>query len=115
MILSGQYSYVDASFDRGAFTDNRIPFVAKQNGRLTASCEPRKAWTLLAEIQCIGDRIASGDYANALEKLPAYMVFNLNANFRRSAWLTSEENVRERYRAPWPTISGTGRPPATGS
>lgn len=84
--LGGAYSYVDAEFDHGVFAGNRIPFVARHTVSLNADYRLSRAWHVFGEAQYIGERVPQGDYANALDRLPGYTVFNASIDYRLSAW-----------------------------
>ncbi len=81
MTLKGQYSYVDAVFDKGANAGKLIPFVAEHQARLSLDYEIINGFNLFAELQTIGERVASGDYANSAARLSGYSVANLAANY----------------------------------
>lgn len=82
LTVSGQYSWVEARFDSGAFAGNRIPFVAEHQGRLAMDLRLMDSLLLYGELQAIGERVASGDFANALERLPGYALVNLHLSYR---------------------------------
>lgn len=84
--LSGQYSYIDASFDKGAFKGNAVPFVAENTAHLAATYQLDPNWTVFGEMQYIGDRFAAGDLTNAFAELDGYTVYNLNINYVRKNW-----------------------------
>jgi iron complex outermembrane receptor protein len=87
--VSGQYGYIDARFDEGIHSGNRIPFVAEHTAHLSATYQLNNEWTLFGEMQYIDDRIAAGDVTNTLETLDDYTVYNLNINYTRPAWQAS--------------------------
>lgn len=89
VVLSGQYSYVDANFDSGSFAGKRVPFVAKHALRLSAGYRPNRMWDLFAELHYTGKRFQDSDYANTLDALPAITVVNLNASYRVKHWTFS--------------------------
>lgn len=81
IVLSAQYSYVDAVFDNGTSAGNLIPFVAENQVRFGLDYEIFSGLNLFAEIQAIGERVASGDYANNFARLPGYAVGNIAMNY----------------------------------
>ncbi|MFP5504671.1 MAG: TonB-dependent receptor [Gammaproteobacteria bacterium] len=111
--LGGAYGYVDAEFDHGLFAGNRIPFVARHTFSLNADYQLSSAWHVFGEAQYIGARVPQGDYANALERLPGYTVFNASIDYRLSAWTFAlrvdnlgdkrYSDVAVRAFNPWPT------------
>jgi len=89
LTLSGQYSYVDATFDSGPFAGKQVPFVAEHALRLSADYRPNPLWDLFAELHYTGERFQDSDYANTRDNLPAITVVNLNASYRIKHWLFS--------------------------
>jgi len=87
--LSGQYSYIDAEFDRGAFKGNGIPFVARNSAHVGANYTLDSNWDIFAELQYIGDRYAAGDITNTFSKLDGYTVLNMKIGYQRKHWLAA--------------------------
>jgi iron complex outermembrane receptor protein len=87
--LSGQYAWTDASFRRGPYAGNTVPFVARDTLRLALDHNPADGWTLFGELQAIGDRYAAGDIANAFERLDGETVINAGLHYRQSRWRVS--------------------------
>lgn len=111
--LGSAYSYVDAEFDHGLFAGNRIPFVARHTFSLNADYRLGSAWHLFGEAQYIGERVPQGDYANTLDRLPGYTVYNASLDYRLTAWTFAlrvdnigdkrYSDVAVRAFNPWPT------------
>lgn len=89
LVLSGQYSYVDARFRSGPFREKTVPLVADHILRLGLEFRPDEGWLLSGELQAISDRVASGDISNTLEGLPGYGVLNAAARYQTQHWTTS--------------------------
>jgi iron complex outermembrane receptor protein len=87
--LSGQYAYVDASFRRGPYAGNTVPFVARDTLRLALDHKPAAGWTLFGEMQIISDRYAAGDIANAFERLDGDTVVNAGVRYEYQHWHVS--------------------------
>ncbi len=87
--ISADYSYVDARFDAGSLRGRAIPFVAAHTLRLAGEYRPPGPWGIFAEWQVISRRVASGDYAGALARLPGYGVVNLHADREQGPWSLS--------------------------
>lgn len=85
--VAAQYTFVNAKFSSGPFAGNDIPFVARQQLHLSADYQITPRWDLYTELQAIGRRFASGDFANALAPLPGHAVVNMNLRYRRAGWL----------------------------
>ncbi|MFA7388475.1 MAG: TonB-dependent receptor, partial [Thiohalobacteraceae bacterium] len=110
--LGGAYGYVDAEFDNGAFAGNDVPFVAEHSLSLNADYRLTGHWHLFGEAQYISERVPQGDYANRLERLPGYTVYNASIDYRVTAWtfalrvdnLTDKRysDVAVRAFDPWP-------------
>lgn len=119
--LGGAYGYVDAEFDSGSFAGNRIPFVAEHTLSVNADYRITPAWHVFGEAQYIAERVPQGDYANSLERLPGYTVYNASVDYRLTAWtfslrvdnLTDKRysDVAVRAFDPWP-VEATGYYPA---
>ncbi len=76
-----QYSYIDASFDKGQFSGNRIPMVAEHQLHLNSSYRFFPNWSLYGEMFMISDRVAGGDLADVFPNLPGYAVGNVNLRY----------------------------------
>jgi len=83
------YTYVDARFDSVVFAGNRIPFVAEHQARIALTYTPLISFNLTPEMILIDERVASGDYANNVDRLPGYSVFNFAASFDRYGFIFS--------------------------
>ena len=81
LILRGQYSYVDAVFDKGSNAGNLIPFVAEHQASVRLDYEIFNGFNFFTEVLATGERVASGDYANSGARLSGYTVANLSANY----------------------------------
>ncbi len=111
--IGGAYSYVDAKFDSGQFSGNRIPFVAENTLSLNADYQLNAAWQLFGEALYISDRVPQGDYANSLDMLPGYTVYNAAVHYNIRTWtfgLRINNLTDKRYSDvavsaynPWPT------------
>lgn len=81
LTLRGQYSYVDAVFEKGSNAGNLIPFVAEHHASMSLDYAVSKNFNIFTEVQAIGERVASGDYANNVAYLPGYAVANAHARY----------------------------------
>ena len=86
LTLAGQYTYIDAEFDEGAFKGNDIPFVADNTAHLSANYKFDSNWSLFGEVQYIGDRYGAGDLTNSFEQLDGYTILNMNINYQHKNW-----------------------------
>ncbi len=84
--LGGQYTLLDAEFRNGPFQGKRIPLVADHSLQLFTRYQIDSHWQLYAEGTYLSGQIAGGDYANSLDSLPGYTVFNAHLNYRRKQW-----------------------------
>ncbi|MEE9552109.1 MAG: TonB-dependent receptor [Gammaproteobacteria bacterium] len=76
-----QYSYVDATFESGAFSGNRIPMVAEHQLHLNSIYRFWPNWSLYGEIFMISGRVAGGDLEDTFPNLPGYGIGNLNLRY----------------------------------
>jgi len=76
-----QYSYIDASFDSGQFSGNRIPMVADHQLHLNSTYRFWPNWSLYGEIFMISGRVAGGDLDDAFPNLPGYGIGNINLRY----------------------------------
>ena len=83
------YTYADATFRDGPYDGKQVPLVPhnKAAARLTWDGGSVGQYTVLANYT--GDRYYSGDYANALDKLPGYTTVDLMAGWNFKPWSIS--------------------------
>ena len=84
--LSAHYAWTDARFRNGGFVGNDIPLVPRHQARLAADYALADAWSVFGEAHYSGASSASGDYANALARLPAHTVANVGLGWAKGAW-----------------------------
>jgi len=119
--IGGAYGFVDAEFDSGTFAGHRIPFVAEHTFSLDANYRLAAVWSIFGEYQYISARVPQGDYANTLEELSGYGVYNAAVDYHAAPWkitlrvdnLTDEHysDVAVRDFNPFP-VEATGYYPA---
>jgi iron complex outermembrane receptor protein len=79
--INGNYSFVNAKFIDGEFTDKEIPFVAKNNYRLAAIFKPLRNLHFLAEAVYTGKRYLINDIENRAGQLGGFTIYNLGISF----------------------------------
>ena len=86
LLLRLTYTYADSTFRSGPNSGNQIPLVPtnKASGRLTWDGGQIGAYT--AVVNYVGSQYYSGDFANALDKLPAYTTADLMASWNFKPW-----------------------------
>ncbi len=86
LLLRLTYTYADSTFRSGPYSGNQIPLVPtnKASGRLT--WEGGQAGTYTAVVNHVGSQYYSGDFANALDKLPAYTTADFMASWNFKPW-----------------------------
>lgn len=89
LTLAGQYSYIDAQFNKGAFKGNNIPFVAENTAHISANYALDSNWDIFAELQYIGDRYAAGDLTNSFGQLDGHTVLNMKLGYQYKNWLAA--------------------------
>lgn len=75
------YAHTSAKFRDGAYDGNDIPLVARNKATLQLGWSSPRAGSYTALVNYVGSRNVSGDYANALDKMPAYTTLDLRANW----------------------------------
>ena len=75
------YTYADSSFRDGIYNGNQVPLVPKNKATLRLSWDGGKVGQYTAIANYVGQRYYSGDYANALDKLPSCTTVDLMAGW----------------------------------
>src|SRR5690606_2211391 len=83
------YAYLDAEIESGPFAGNRTPFTAKSVAGAHLDYNVGAGWHTYMELQHTGDRVFSGDFANALSELERYTVANAQLDYRVLNWTVS--------------------------
>jgi iron complex outermembrane receptor protein len=83
------YAYLDAEIESGPFAGNRTPFTAKSAAGAHLDYNVGAGWHTYMELQHTGDRVFSGDFANALSELEGYTVANAQLDYRVLNWTVS--------------------------
>jgi iron complex outermembrane receptor protein len=72
------YTYTDAELDAGAFTGNKVPFVAENTANTAVVFKPLEKVTATIDASYTGSRYLVGDDANAADKAGDVTVLNAN-------------------------------------
>ena len=86
LALSGQVSFIDASFTAGPYRDNEIPMVAERTARVGLDYTFLPHWALFAETLYVGERRLDGDFDNTRERLDDITLVNANLRYRHGPW-----------------------------
>lgn len=75
------YAHTRAQFRDGTYDGNDIPLVARNKAGLQLGWNSPQAGSYTAQVNYVGERHVSGDYANTLNKLPGYTTLDLRARW----------------------------------
>lgn len=75
------YAYTDAEFMSGIYSGKNIPSVAKNSANAQLLWDTNQYGNYVAQVNYVGERYTSGDFANTLNKLPSYTTLDLRANW----------------------------------
>ncbi len=81
LILSGTYDYTDSQISSGPFDGNVLPLVPENRVSLIADYSIEDA-TFRIEGVYVDEQYFGSDFSNGFEKMNAYTVFNLSANYQ---------------------------------
>jgi iron complex outermembrane receptor protein len=79
--VNGQYNHVNARFQSGANSGNRIPLVSENIMRAGISYKLAQHWNFYSEAIFTGNQYPDSDDANVAGKIGGYTVYNLNLRF----------------------------------
>lgn len=79
--VSGQYNFVNARFQSGVNSGNRIPLVSEMTGHAGVNVKLREFWNLYTEAVYTGNQYAANDDANAFGQLGGYTTYNINLRY----------------------------------
>jgi iron complex outermembrane receptor protein len=103
LLLRLTYTYADSTFRSGPDSGNQIPLVPtnKASGRL--SWNGGQAGTYTAVVNYVGSQYYSGDFANALDKLPGYTTADVMASWNFKPWTITARvlNVFDKVYSPY--------------
>jgi iron complex outermembrane receptor protein len=75
------YAYNDVKFRSGINKGNTLPFVPKNSAHAQLLWDAHIYGKYVAQLNYVGERYTSGDFANSLNKLPSYTTMDLRANW----------------------------------
>jgi iron complex outermembrane receptor protein len=84
-LLSATYNYVDATFDRGPYTGNKIPLVPENVVTVHGELELPFDLAALVTVHAIDSQYLGDDYANQNRKIPSYGTLDLGLRYRPAA------------------------------
>lgn len=80
--LAGQYHFVNARFQSGANSGNRIPSVAENILHFGANYHFMQHWKIYSEAIYTGNQYSANDDANMAGKIGGYTVYNLHLSYQ---------------------------------
>lgn len=83
------YSYTDAHFRSGVYRDKRVPLVARDKAALQLTWNGGQAGKYTVQVNHLGDRPYSGDFANVRKRLSGYTTVDLQAAWDLRPWTVS--------------------------
>ena len=78
------YTYTDATFEKGVYSGNRIPDVARHLYKMNASYQANDQLSVVAELLYVGSREL--DFTNSADSLGGYTVLNLASTWAFNNW-----------------------------
>lgn len=87
--LMASYSFIDARVTAGLFEGNRVPYVAENIAKASATYQLTPYWNVFGEVQGVSERVFSGDFDKVLGELPGYGVVNFATDLHYQGWTLS--------------------------
>ncbi|MGY8815268.1 MAG: TonB-dependent receptor [Gammaproteobacteria bacterium] len=78
MSVTMNFSYLDANYTSGAFQGNKLTFLSKYSGALSANYLVNQNFGTHLELYGLSDRQFGGDFSESFNGLPGYTVLNWN-------------------------------------
>lgn len=83
------YTYADSTFRNGIYDGNQVPLVPKNKAAARLTWDGAAVGQYTAVLNYVGERYYSGDFANALDKLPGYTTVDFMAGWNFKPWSIS--------------------------
>ena len=102
ILLGFEYSFVDAEFTKGENDGKKLPWVARNTGRVFMTYDFDSQWQLFVEGVYTGSRYKEGDDQNISDRLSSYWLSNMAVNFTQDSWsatLRVDNALDEKYPA----------------
>jgi len=85
--LKGNYTYTLARFTAGAYQDNDIPMISRDNASLSAQWSARNGTRSIVTANYVGEKFFDNDQANTLpEKIPAVTTVDVKIDKQYQNW-----------------------------
>ncbi|MBW3698589.1 TonB-dependent receptor [Vibrio sp. T187] len=100
LLISAEYSYVDAEFTEGVNDGKDVAWVANHTGKVALDYSITDNIGLYSDAVYTGEKYQDGDNANSLDKLDAYWLVNLAVNYNYddlTLTLRTENLFNEKY------------------
>jgi iron complex outermembrane receptor protein len=103
------YARTVAKFREGPYQDNDIPMVARDKAGVQLAWNGHRLGNYSAQVNYVGPRYFSGDYANARERLSGYTTLDLHANWDLKPLQLNAMviNALDKHYAPYALYSNT--------
>jgi len=89
VLLDSQYNYVNARFQSGVDSGNRIPLVSENIWRAGMTYHLTSHWNAYSEAIYTGNQFADSDNGNIAGKIGGYTTYNLNLHYTYSHFTAS--------------------------
>ena len=83
------YTYTDSTFREGVYDGKQVPLVPHNKAAARLSWDGGAIGQYTAVVNYVGARYYSGDFANALDKLPGYTTTDFMAGWNFKPWSIS--------------------------
>ena len=83
LALGGQYNYVNARFQSGINSGNRIPLVSDNIFRANVNYKITAFWNVYSEAIFTGNQFPANDDANVAGKIGGYTIYNMNLRYHQ--------------------------------
>lgn len=80
------FTYLDAEITDGAFEGNTLPQVPETTIRFDSAFQINQQMLISVELIAVSKQVFGGDFANQLDKIPAYQVVNTHLSYDVDDW-----------------------------
>jgi iron complex outermembrane receptor protein len=75
------YTFTDTEIGKGEFKGSQMPITPQHMGSISATVDLGLGFSLWNQLRLVGQRYYANDLANALDKLPAYQVWDMKLSY----------------------------------
>lgn len=80
-MIYATYTYTDTEIEKGPFKGSEMPITPRHMGSISAMTDLGGGVSLWNQARFVGKRYLANDLANAMDKLPAYNVWDMNLSY----------------------------------